>query len=454
LVNEGYEFDLTGMGESLLFGFLLGERTLFKNVNQLRPATLIIINENDVSFQKIHDFNFENRKHEQKKLNEIIDDVSDLFSKSCINRLNNKNTNLVALSSGLDSRTVAACLYKNGINFTTATMVYKNGHGIEEVDVAKQIASLFKVEWNPIEIEPPSGRDIYTLLNLKEGMVYLAAAPILPFYKKIKEKFGSNVNYISGDKGDKITLTYDIPIKKFGTLSELVDFILGEHSSIIIDEVCSLFNIKKDDIIQDLIQLLKSYPEKQLDQKYIHFRAIEKSHKLAFQGDDRHKKYFWNYCPLTSVPFVHYLFNCSDESKKFHRIFTGLLKNFSDEAANILYTNFKAPITSLKADLFMYSVYYLYTRIPPKINSYIKNQFFGGNPTIKESSIFYNFIKDQFNNTKDLNRYFNISDISDLKKYRMSTVLSIMTISSLIEDYIRKDSTLTEFADEKFDYLQ
>ena len=451
-ISGNFTFDKIAIGEFLLFGYLLRDRTLIQDIKQLRPATLITIDEADVSIKEIYNFNFENRKHKDKKLTEIIDDVSELFSQACNNRLNNGNTNLVALSSGLDSRTVAACMHKNKIPFKTVTMVYKNGHGSEEVSVAKQIAELFNVEWNSIEIYPPTGEDVYTLLKLKEGIVHLATAPLIPFYKSLIKEYGNTINYISGDKGDKITLSFDNPIKKFNTSQELIDYILDEHSFIKIDDVCSLFSVKKDDLLEDIDQLLESYPENDLSQKYIHFRAIEKSHKLAFQGDDRHKRYFWNYCPLTSVPFVNYLFNCSDESKKMHKVFIGLLKSFSPDAANILYTNFKAPITSLKAKFFMSAVYYIYPRVPTWVSAYIKTVFFGGNPYVRHDSIFYKFLEDQMNNTKEIQNYFNFQNVSQLKKHRMYVILSIFTITSLIEDFYKNGSTLLMYRDKNFDY--
>ncbi|NWF49562.1 MAG: hypothetical protein HXY49_03375 [Ignavibacteriaceae bacterium] len=453
-IEKKVSFDLIGMGEYLLLGYLLGQRTLFADIKQLRPGSLIKSDEKGFSVRVINNFNFEERDHRNKNFSAIIDDLSSLFTESCSNRLSNGKHNLIALSSGMDSRTVAACLYKNKIPFSTATMVFENGAAKEEIEYAGKIANLFNVEWKQMYIKPPVGSDVYTLLRLKEGMNFLATAFILPFYYQLFENFNTNFNFITGDKSDKVTLSYDNPIDKFKSIEELIDYILGEHSMITIDEVCSLLNVHKDDILNDLASLLESYPEKDLSQKYIHFRAIEKSHKLAFHGDDRHKRFLWSYCPLTSTPFVNYLFNCSDETKKMHKLFIALLQSFSKEAADITYTNFKAPITSIKGKLFMMAVYYLYSRTGFKLRGRIKEAFFGGNPFIKSGSIFFDCIDQQLKTTNNIQQYFKITEAAQLKSYRMVALQSIFTLTSLIEDFLMGDSTLLKYSNDPFDHMK
>ncbi len=448
-------FDNVGFGEFMLFGFLLGERTLFRNIKQMKPATLITADDSGVSVKIINNFDFENREHKNKNFKEIIVDLSNLLSQSCFDRCNNKNLNLIALSGGMDSRTIAACMAKNKIQFKAVTMISKSEIEKEEVKTAQQISSFLNAEWNLIKLTPPVGHDINTLLNLKEGMNYLATAFLLPFYNEVNRMYGSNINLITGDKGDKATLTIDNPINKCSNQNELVHFITGEHSmGLNIDEVCSIVNVKKEDILHDLNDLLSSYPEKDLSQKYIHFRVIEKSHKLAFQGEDRHRKFFWTYCPLTSTPFVVYLFNCPDRIKKMHKLFTALLKSFSTEIANTPYTDFKAPITSLRGKLFMAGVYYVYPKISYKLRGNIKNFFFGLNPLLDEKNIFYKCINEQLNNTEQIHKYLKIENASQLNKYRNIILQSVFTLTSLVDGIYSNKSILNNYSNQVFDQME
>ena len=451
--DENISFDKIGMGEYLLFGYLLGERTLFKNIQQLRPSTFILANNSKISFKIINNFNFENKQNRGKNQKEMVSDLNYLFSQACLNRLNNDKINLLALTGGMDSRIIASCLAKNQIPFKTTTMIFKNGAEKEEAYVAKEISKIFNAEWKPIDIYPPNGKDLYDLLKLKEGMSYLATAFLIPFYNQVLGMYGNKINLITGDKGDKTTLSFDNPIARCSGLDDLIKFILDEHSMVSIDDVCSLVDVKKDDILNDLFNLLNSYPENELSQKYSHYRGIEKSHKLAFQGEDRHRRYFWTYEPITSSPFVIYFFNCTDESKKMHRLFTPLLESFSPKAASILYTNFKAPINSFRAKLFMAAVYYLYPKINNKFRSDIKRIFFGGNPLINKDSIFFKSIEEQLNNTSIIKDYFKITNADQLKKYRHIMLQSIFTLTSLIDDTYADDSILKTHFEDIFDHM-
>ena len=447
-------FDKTGLGEYLIFGYLLGERTLFKDIKQLRPSSFITYTNSKFTNESVYTFNFENRQNSNKTSKEMVNDLHDLFSNACVNRVSNGKQNLLALTGGMDSRIIAACLAKNNIVFKTTTMIFKNEAEKEEATIAKEISQLLNADWNPSYIYPPSGKDVYTLLKLKEGMNYLATSFLLPFYKQITERYGNNINLITGDKGDKTTLSYDNPIPKCSNLNDLMNYILGEHGMVSLDEVTQLIDVHKDDILNDLSNLLNSYPEKDFAQKYSHYRGIEKSHKLAFQGEDRHRRFFWTYEPITSSPFVHYFFNCPDKAKKMHKLFTPLLESFSQEAAGVVYTNFKSPINSIRAKLFMAAVYYIYPKFSNKLRTDIKRLFFGGNPLISGESIFFKSIEQQLHNSEQIKDYFKINDSLQLKNYRHILLQSFFSLTSLIDDAYADKSILEQNLDEVFDHMK
>ena len=81
-------------------------------------------------------------------------------------------------------------------------------------------------------------------------MSYLATAFLLPFYRQVQDKFGSDINLITGDKGDKVILSLDNPIPKCSSNEELSAYILGEHSMINIAEVSSILKVHQDDIFK------------------------------------------------------------------------------------------------------------------------------------------------------------------------------------------------------------
>ena len=429
----------------LIFFFLMIRRpprsTLFPYTTLFRSK---------VNVEVIHEFNFEYKKYRERNFEENINNLSNLFSEAAINRLQGAAKNIVAMSGGLDSRAIAACLNKHNSPFIAVTMKYKTGYTEEEVVVAEQVAALLNLDWKLLDVVPPNGDDIYKLLKIKEGMNSLYMAGIIPFYKEIQKSFGNNINFFTGDNGDKLIFTIDRPITNFKNVDELVEYIISEHAIIPIDEVVALTKTKKTELFNDLKELVLSFPENDLKQKYIHFRIHEKPFKYAYQGEDRHRNYFWSVSPFWSIQFFNYIMNCSDESKIRHKTFRRLLQSYSPEVTDLNYTNIKSSITSFKGKFSLFVIYYIYPRIPVLIKRKLKSTFFEGNPSTSEDSTIFKCIKDIVNNSKMIKEYFKVENSSDLRRYRKKAIYNILTMLSIIEELGEGKSTLSKYLNEEF----
>jgi hypothetical protein len=195
---------------------------------------------------------------------------------------------------------------------------------------------------------------------------------------------------------------------------------------------------------------LLSFPETDLKQKYIHFRINEKPFKFAYQGEDRHRNYFWNVSPFWSIQFFDYLMNCSDESKIRHKTFQALIQSFSKEVMDLEYTNFKSSITSLKGKVFLLFVYYVYPRIPLKIKKLMKPAWFEGDPKLSEDSAMLRCINQILNSSKLVKQYFNIDDSNQIKGLRKIAIYNFFTIISAVEELGENKSTISHYFDEEF----
>jgi len=449
-IENEFDFDKLALSHYLLLGYMIGERTLFKEIKQLRPASLIVVNGDALNVSILHQFNFQIRKYASNDFKANLNELDRLFSDACKNRFNNGKQNIVTLSGGLDSRMVAACMHKNKIPFEAATISYSTGYAKEEVDVARQLSNLFKIKFNLFDISPPNGVDVYEQLLIKEGMNSLATAPIIPFYRKIAAEFGKDINFITGDNGDKLIFTIDKPFNKFKDLDHLANYIMEEHSVIPLETVSSILGTSKENILNDIKSVLTSFPEDDLVQKYIHFRIIEKPFKYAFQGEDRHRYYFWSLTPFWSTHFFNYIMNCSDASKIKHKLFGGVIKNFSPEAIMLPYTNFRSSIFSIKGKLMMFLIYNLYPNIPSRFRGGFKIVFFGGNPIIESDSVLLKCLLEQIKQFPQITQYLNLDNIQQQKNLRKTVLYNLMTVSSAIEYFFGKTSTLKKYSKAEF----
>jgi asparagine synthase (glutamine-hydrolysing) len=445
-------FDRLAIAQFLLIGYMLGKRTLFENIYQVRPASFIKIENSTLEITILHEFNFDNREHIEATMEQNVSELSKLFSTSCYNRTKEFSENIVTLSGGLDSRLVASCMSKNQIPFKVATIDYKSGKDHDEIDISLKLSKLFNVHVEVIPTPNPSGSDVYDLLRTKEGMVSFTSTPILPFYKGIIKAFGSDVHYISGDNGDKVIFTYDKPIKKNSSVPTLVENFIQEYSLISIENVSKITSVDKKDILREFEIIFDSFPEANLVQKYIHFKAIEKPFKSAFYGEDRHRHFFWNSSPFWSYPFFNYIMGIPENSKKMHRLFRKLLNGYSIEATNLPYTNFKSSINSILGKSLMWLIFYFYPLFPFAYIKKIKSLFFGGISQVQSDHIVKKCIVEQIENVKEIQNYFKtdelipfLSDISSTNLYNFFTITSsielFQTKMSIVEKKLENEFT-------------
>ena len=329
ILND-YKFDKMAIAQYLLFGYSLGKRTLLENIYRLKPATLIIANtkESKLKIDIIYQYNFEIKKYFDRNTERNASNLVSLFSKACKNRVNPNNKNILSLSGGLDSRAVAAGLYKNNIPFSGTTFLDYNKAYKVDVRIVKQLAELFNIDLKLFDLVPPKGKDLHKLLKIKNGLNWLAISYYIQFLNKIKETNISNVIFLTGDGGDKL-LPNIKPTVKLKSVNGLVIYIIFKNKIFPLDIVSRLTQIPKSEIITELTNHFLSYPEQELSQKYVHFLVFERAFKWLFEGEDRNRCYFWSVTPFYSMHFFNYAMNCSDKQKSKYNLYHQFFKELS-----------------------------------------------------------------------------------------------------------------------------
>ena len=227
-LQNSLEFDRLGIAQYLIFGYPLGIRTLIDGVCRLRPGSLVSITpaSKDILFKVLYEFNFDNRPNASHTIENNTASLISLFTKSCKARTNlngglGGDDNVLSLSGGLDSRSIAACLVANSIPFTALTRLDSAKTSLADARVAKILAKALGIEWSLIKVGVPSGTDIMALLRLKTGLNPLGMVSRVSFLDKVRTTHGSGITFFTGDGGDK--LFQDLgPARKLKTLDDLV----------------------------------------------------------------------------------------------------------------------------------------------------------------------------------------------------------------------------------------
>src|SRR5205807_318436 len=98
----------------------------------------------EARFETLNYFNFEEKVHCNKNIDDNANELVALFSEACINRVNSARLPVLSLSGGLDSRSVGACLQRNEISFSAVTFLDNDLGAESDVKIAEKLADVFK----------------------------------------------------------------------------------------------------------------------------------------------------------------------------------------------------------------------------------------------------------------------------------------------------------------------
>lgn len=172
--------------EFLSFGKLLGEKTFFKDIRVLPPASVLSFNGEEVSLNRYWDFNYQPNYEISTK--EFTHELVDAFKRSLEIRMCSNYRYGVSLSGGLDSRAVVAGIKK--IKKEASTSLFTFGPlQCDEVKIASKVAQksgmpLVRVPITPSMIIEYAQDEVF----LTDGQDYIGVSYIIPVHRAISDK--------------------------------------------------------------------------------------------------------------------------------------------------------------------------------------------------------------------------------------------------------------------------
>lgn len=328
--------DPLGMAQYLVFGFPLGSRMLWSDVQRLAPATLVLGQEGSASGEgtAVKVFNFENEAPVRSAA-AAAEMLVPLFLNACRNRADQNGHNLLSLSGGLDSRAVSVGLARAGCSFKAATFGEASGQSSNDLRIARQLATELNLDWEQIDLPAPTGRDVGEIFRLKGGLINSSQAYDVSYFGQLRSRHGRHTIHFSGDGGDK-TLPCLFPEREFGSVRKLADYILERHRLMDISQTEKLTRLARGAVATELVSLLDSYPERSPGHKYVHFMIHERAMHWLFEGEDRNRCAFWSCSPFYSPMFFAIALGCPHHLKKNHGLYREFVTRLSPIAANVV----------------------------------------------------------------------------------------------------------------------
>lgn len=450
-----YKFDKLGMAELLLFCHTLGRRTLLKSVNRLEPASLLRIQKDDlknkfkVQVENMYSFNFEGKRNASITVEASARELTSLFLEACNNRVDHSSKNIISLSGGFDSRAVAAALYRNKIKSYAVTSTEPHWRPVDgavsETEIAEKIARVLNIEWENYGTMVPRAEHMLKLLKLKMGLTYVAHSFLLPFLDLVRIKHhNTSINFFTGHGGDVLFANLIFPMKSIDYLVKRIIRVKGFFN---LAEVAALIGIKEVEIIDEIKNILCSYPEENLSQKLVHYLFFESNIKFSFEIEDINRSYFWSVAPFYSIPFFTYIMNCSDNIKSKNNLYREFLLNISHSVADIKNSNWGCSILSKKFRILqgLMGVYWKYPRLR-KVMKKLKDK---RGYTYKENSKIIRCMRDQVRSCKQISDHLSRQKfdnvINNCSNYNHYGIDNLFSISAFIENIACKSATIKKY---------
>lgn len=336
------------IAQMLVFLFPLGDRTLLTDVKRLMPANLLRLNPDnyDIAPRILYKWDFSiNKINEPAEA--VVEELIELFLEGIKSRAKvfSGRKNILALSGGLDSRTVLGGLLKAEEPFTAITLIDHRGLLSSDLGVTKNLSATFDFDLNIFRL-PGTNLDLMNkLVYMKDCLcVNAIMGTALYAHKIINDQYGNDIIYYTG-AGGGLVLAPRCSIKPFNS-NKLANHIIARNSQSLLENAADIMRIDSADLRDGMNRLFLDYPEEEAEDKYGHFMIFEHLFNFSFEGDDRQRYYFWNAAPFYSTHYFQKAMQISDKSKMNHRLFAEFLKKLDPRLAAIKYANWGFPITS------------------------------------------------------------------------------------------------------------
>lgn len=242
------ELDEKAMSQLLVFGHLLDDRTLFKNIKLLPPASVLTYKGEELSLEKYWEYSFHSDDDSIYVEDDYVDGLSAVTEAAIRKRVSGLKKIAVPLSGGLDSRVIVGMVKK--IGFQGEVITYSYGHkNCYDVIYGRKIAKQVNYPHYFVSINGDYiKKHAREFMKVTDGMISCLNA-----HMGVSKSFLSNrghYNIATGFLGDIATGVFTISKKIVGLKSadEVVRALFEEFADIMTEEELEFY--LREDVYQ------------------------------------------------------------------------------------------------------------------------------------------------------------------------------------------------------------
>lgn len=333
--------DRLGAAQQLTFGYPLGRRTLREHVERVPSGTVLRSgpSASAVRRHRISGYNFDApRRYAGRSITENAHELVERLDTDAQARCRwSDGPSVLALSGGLDSRSIACSLARTNCSFEATTFARPNDRNASDVEYAKQIAECFDLSHDTIPLPSRTSQHLHSLLQVKGGLNPFDVSYMIPYLETLSSRYEEGAHLLTGDGG---SLLRDLqPSRPLHDENDLLQALLDNNAWLDPETAAPLVRVRPDQLLRSIRQRLAAYPESSLRGQYVHF-AFERFFKYSFEGEDRNRSYLWSSAPYYGLHFTQYALHCPYGQKENYRLYRTFLRTLSERTLQIGYSDF------------------------------------------------------------------------------------------------------------------
>ncbi|WP_154856664.1 asparagine synthase-related protein [Cyclobacterium xiamenense] len=419
------------LAEFLVFDYNLSTHTLFDQVFHLQLHEKLLV---DVKAGKItatkRSYSYDFSAKSISQVDEVaLDGMASVFLTACKQRATAQN--ILSLSGGMDSRSVAAGLHKGGARVTGVTFEDEEKSATTDVVIAQEIAASLQLDWQKISLNTANFReDIAETIRFKMGIQPTRYYYLNQFCRKVFDRYGGNITFFTGDGGDKVfpDLTNNI---RYSDNKKLVELILRENYEFPLVEAARLTGIDEKQLSDSIYQTLSDFPGKNSGDKHAYFLLTCRMKRYIFEGEDRNRRFFWATTPFLSRPFFGIMSKIDRDVKINDDFYRRFIAKLNEQVAAIRDENYSSGNVSVSKNFYRFVKNKANALLSRKRKEQLK-ALFEGRKASKTVSLYKNLILEWESNEVPIDMKVVRKKINDYSLGQLSLIATALLVSAIV----------------------
>lgn len=295
-------------------GYLLGDNTWFENIKLIKPATILEYDLDKDTVTHRHYWKWSEITPTEISFNQAVSKLGELHIQAVSRRFNSNERIGIALSGGLDSRSILAAL--NGLHPTYKSYIYTFGiPKCDDIEIAKQVSSKVK-SWkheafyfSSANWFQPRFQRVWNTDGMQD-MMHMHGSEFLPI---ISEHVDINLNgYIGGEAyGDSYQASHNYKRLNSRVNLDIAKDIYGKHAHL-------------TDYNSDFFDINHIEP----------FDFMNRSRRFINMGTESSLTHIHQRMPQMDNKVLEFIFSLPDEYRLNNKIYSAMLKRIFPEYFN------------------------------------------------------------------------------------------------------------------------